>query len=363
MYLSLGGNAVLDYEAKPVLSVKVRATDQAGNTADQTIRITVSNLDEQADSFTFAAIADAPIGNAFTSNTVTISGLAQGVSVPVAVTGGMLSKNGTAVGSQAVKVVNGDRLAVTVNSADGFDTITRASVKVGSGKEASAANFNVVTLADPLSAQWTPNLTPPPVQAFGNPASTAIFANVRFEAGIGVVIVNLTEFGTAPTPAVTIGGTPATVISSGNDPLSICYLPNVTAGLHDVVVSVSGGFFRDAGIATGTLTNAKLPPAGQQFAGGLQHPPTLGSVAVPANGIALVAFGSSVGNATPVWSPVEPDLVAQFFDPDTGVQDFLLTTAHLRNSATVSVNIAPSNNAPDKFYNNAFVAVFLESLR
>jgi len=123
---------------------RVRVTSSALNATAVAVVLTIGGVsdtytvttiaavvDTVPDSFGFTGVAAATRSTAYTSNTVTISGLTTGQSVPVSVSGGTYSKNGAAVSSANTTATNGDTFALTVTSSANYATTVSAVLNVG----------------------------------------------------------------------------------------------------------------------------------------------------------------------------------------------------------------------------------------
>lgn len=91
---------------------------------------TVTTGDFTPDPFTFTDVTDAALSTVYVSNTITISGLSSGVSVPVSVSGSY-SKNGGAYTSAAGTAQNGDTFTLRVTSSGSESTPVNSSLTVG----------------------------------------------------------------------------------------------------------------------------------------------------------------------------------------------------------------------------------------
>lgn len=129
--LRLAGNADLDYETKSSYSFGIIATDIFGNSSgDVAHSITVLDIDEVPDAFTFTDVSNAAASTLYTSNTITVAGLAAGVSVPVTVTGGEARKNGGTWGPGPFSAVNTDQFQVRHTSGSGSAASTHTILSV-----------------------------------------------------------------------------------------------------------------------------------------------------------------------------------------------------------------------------------------
>lgn len=141
------------------------------------------------------------------------------------------------------------------------------------------------------------------VTAAGGTNSYSV-SSVVFNTGTAVVLFSVIG-NSLTTPTVTIGGSSATVITSGNNSSGgqalIAYLSGVTSGSKTVVISDAGGgaTFTQVGFCAGTLTNEVEPITSSTTANGysyVNNPVTTSAVTVPTSpvhGIALVAVNQA----------------------------------------------------------------------
>lgn len=146
-----------DFEAGPTRVVQVQAIDLAGNTsAVQTITVTLNDIDEMPDSYSFTSIpSGATISTVYTGNTITVSGLGGSVSVPVTVTGGSYSKNGGAFTSAPGTATNGDTITPRLTTGTNNEAYA-AVIKIGEGTASYLVTVGAAATWD--SANKTPGM-------------------------------------------------------------------------------------------------------------------------------------------------------------------------------------------------------------
>jgi hypothetical protein len=109
--------------------VNVRATDRNGRVANQTVTVTVTDVDEVPTAFTFTDITGATIATVYTSNSITVAGLA--AASPISIVGGTYAKNAGSYVSTPGTVVNGDTITVRVTSSADPSTAVSAVLTIG----------------------------------------------------------------------------------------------------------------------------------------------------------------------------------------------------------------------------------------
>jgi hypothetical protein len=107
---------------------------------------TVNADDETPDAFAFTDVTDAVPGEQYTSNTITVTGLGDGVTVDVAISGGSgeYSKNGGAFTSDAGAAQNGDTFAVRVTASSSYETAVETTLSIGTEDD----TYSVTTQAN-----------------------------------------------------------------------------------------------------------------------------------------------------------------------------------------------------------------------
>lgn len=121
--------------------VRVRATDAAANHAEQTITVTVAAADTTPDPFALTDVTDADVSTAYTSDTITVSGI--DAATPVSISGGSYRINAGAFIAAAGTVQNGDTVAVRVTSAAASEETVEAVLTIGGISD----TFSVTTKA------------------------------------------------------------------------------------------------------------------------------------------------------------------------------------------------------------------------
>lgn len=132
------------------LVVRVTASDKTNTAKSATITVggvsatfSVTTLaDVTPADFTLAPVTNAALGATVTSTTVTLSGF--DIAVPVSITGGEYSINGSAFTSVAGTVSAAQSVAVKLVASDNHSTTTTAQLTVGG----ISAGFSVTTLPD-----------------------------------------------------------------------------------------------------------------------------------------------------------------------------------------------------------------------
>ncbi len=325
-------NATPDYETKTSYVVTFRATDLAALTTDQTLTLSIIDQDEIPNAFTFTDITGGTRSTLYTSNTVTISGLGAGVTVPVTVTGGSYSKNSGAYTSAPGTAVNGDTFSLQLTSSSSYFTATNAVLTVGAGSD----TYTVTTLADPSSvAVW--NGTAPAIRNVTDLGhNTETFANQYFEAGTAIIAVVSDN---RTTSGVTVGGNAATQIASiGNDTvnaMSVWQIDIASAGNYDVVCTVTAFRYRSIGIMFDVLTNLTTTNTGvATLAPGFRSDPqAVSSLTCSGTGMILAyAFGYDE-TKVPSWN-----VGTQVRAPTLAGVRFAMTSAYRIGTAAMSVN-------------------------
>lgn len=138
-----------DYEVDTSLTVEITATDYAGNATPQTITWGITDIDEIPAGFTFTDITGATTSTVYTSNEITVSGLAGGVSVPVTISGGTYQKNNAGgFVSSATTAVNGDIFEVQVTSSGAAATGVSTTLTIGGVSDTYTVTTTGFTPAD-----------------------------------------------------------------------------------------------------------------------------------------------------------------------------------------------------------------------
>ncbi len=137
-------NGTKNYEAPDdsgtnnVYDVQVTATDYAGNASNQSIAVTVNDLNETPTGLVgfFTDVTGATASTLYTSaNTYTVAGLAGGISVPITILDGAYSKNGAGYTSGAGTVTNGDTVQLELTSSAASGAVASAIVTIGGASD------------------------------------------------------------------------------------------------------------------------------------------------------------------------------------------------------------------------------------
>ncbi|MGH1542041.1 MAG: S8 family serine peptidase [Arenicella sp.] len=120
-----------------VVSITAADTPATTNEAILTIgdnsenySVTTELLDTEPDFFTFESVTSSEINTAFTSNTITVSGI--NVATPISISGGEYSINGGEFTNSTSPVVEGETVQVRANAPSTFDSETIAALTIGS---------------------------------------------------------------------------------------------------------------------------------------------------------------------------------------------------------------------------------------
>jgi hypothetical protein len=132
----------------------VRVNISIGST--QLVFIMTTLADTTPDSFTLKDIVDASPNQVYTSNTVTISGLSVNQQSPVSLTNGTLILNGVEQVERNTTILNGETLAVSLMSANGYGALKEAVVSIG----AFSDSFSVATQPVVESITLSPSSLP-----------------------------------------------------------------------------------------------------------------------------------------------------------------------------------------------------------
>ena len=125
----------------------ITITVTAENDDQRIYRVVVTRqppADLTPDAFSFEPKTDAEPGAAEMSNSITVSGLSEGFSTSISVSGGTLMIDGDEFSGTTVS--NGQRVAVVVVASDEFSSTETASVTIGG----VSAEFSVTTKAKPV---------------------------------------------------------------------------------------------------------------------------------------------------------------------------------------------------------------------
>lgn len=164
-------NTTPDYETKTSYVVQFRATDYAGNSTTQTMTLTITDVDETPNAFSFTDQTGVNQSTVTVSDQITVAGLAVGVSVPVTVSGGEYRKNGGTWTTTAGTVANGDVIDLRVTSSASYLTAVSVTLSINGVSD----TFTVTTKADPA----LPSVTASSTAAYVAPTGTFISSRVQ----------------------------------------------------------------------------------------------------------------------------------------------------------------------------------------
>ena len=318
-------NEQADHETKPSYVVTFRATDYGDNIADQTMTLTITDIDEVPNAFSFTDITGATVSTLYTSNSITVAGMASGVSVPVTITGGEYRKNGTGSWlTTAGTATNGDTFEVRGTSSAIGATAINVVLSIG----VTSDTYTVTTAGSVVIPTY---ITPPAGQNLSYSASVATFPAVSFPAGLAVVCVASPA---RKVSGLTIDGVAATLVAicstDDNAQSSSIWQLVVTAGSKDVVVTAVAGIEK-IGIIPLSLAGAVTTPIDTAILAAASNPDpqnTTSSITVNPGGfgVAMIAGGN-----TATW------LFGTEFAEFT-VAGFSLSAASFTTSGTPSAN-------------------------
>ncbi len=159
--LDFRGIGGVDYKPEPTgvllqgdgkIVVTGEANYPTNHSAAFVTRIDNGALTFTPDTVSFMDQTDVDTGVTITSNAVTVSGLTDGVSVPVSVSGGEYKINDSAWTSQPGMAQNGDQIAVRHTSSSENSTSTTTTLAIGGEV---IPNNNSTMLGTPVSADFT----------------------------------------------------------------------------------------------------------------------------------------------------------------------------------------------------------------
>jgi hypothetical protein len=142
--------ATLDYETKASYAVVWRLTSYSGLTRTQAMTFDVLDVDEIAEAFAFTDVADADVSTSYESDSITIAGLAEGVAVPVTITGGEYRKNAEAWTDAPGTAANGDSFKVRGTSSATGGASVHVTLSVGVVSDTFSIT-NAITLPIPTT--------------------------------------------------------------------------------------------------------------------------------------------------------------------------------------------------------------------
>jgi hypothetical protein len=143
---SVNGGAYTDLDGQVAANdiIRLRLTSSASYDTTTTATLTIGGvagtfsvrtkalvLDTTPDSFVFLPVANAVLSILYTSNTITVAGLSDGVSVAVSVSGGSYVKNGGTAATANTTAVNGDTFALKLTSSASYVTLAQARLTIG----------------------------------------------------------------------------------------------------------------------------------------------------------------------------------------------------------------------------------------
>ncbi|TJY59412.1 choice-of-anchor D domain-containing protein, partial [Sinimarinibacterium sp. CAU 1509] len=142
--------------ASPGFDTTVQATVSVGGVSAQ-FNVTTRVPVRMPDAFSFTPQTDVALDSDIDSNPVAISGIE--VAVPISIVGGQYSINGGAFTAVTGTILAGQSVVVRVHSDTALASTTTATLTVGDGGDAVAADFSVTTLTadtDPDAFSFTP---------------------------------------------------------------------------------------------------------------------------------------------------------------------------------------------------------------
>ncbi len=291
-------DVVPDYETKSSYAVQFRATDYGGNLTTQDVTVSITDVDDTPNALGFTDVPSATLNTLYTSNTITIAGLAASLTVPVTITNGEYSKNGGAFTSAAGTATNGDTFAVRQTSSALNSTTVNVVLRVGE-------------TSDTYSIISEPSASLPSIAATANPAQQNIgygtndytFAaqSIGAAAATRIVVVAVDFYaGGAGISSVTIGGIAATLISSAAD--NVIYSAIVPTGTTADIQVVGASSFAFLGIQVVALYDSNATPTDTQaLAYSFSSPPFGVTVTTATNGFTIIQIIYQSTTA-PTWS-------------------------------------------------------------
>lgn len=139
-----------DADTNNTYIVNVRATDSASNTADQTVTVTVTQVDTTPTAFSFVDVTDAALSTVYESNAIIVAGI--NTNSPLTITGGEYSINGAAYASSAVSVNLGDSIKVRGTSSSSNSTAVNVALTIGGVSD----TYTITTVAAGASTAGEP---------------------------------------------------------------------------------------------------------------------------------------------------------------------------------------------------------------
>lgn len=292
----------------------------------------IMGITREVEQFTFDPVNDVSLSTVTTSNAVLIGGLNYLETKPISVEGGEYQKNGGSWTSSSGTVVNGDMVDVRGTSSSSYSTITSVVLTIGSIN----ASFDIDTVTSLTNATWAPNLSPPAQVSLGFTVSSYDFTGVNFNAGLGVVFVNMQtrqcmscDLKDGGGSLVSAGTLVVTTNPTGSG-ISLWQFNVPTDGSYTVHI-VGSAALANLDIFTGTITttNTTANDSIALVTGFVTDPHTAGSqldVLSGGIGVAYVTGGTINGH---IWNNGTED-----FDNST----ISCSVAHYTSSATPSVS-------------------------
>ena len=149
-------NNPVDSNSDNVYELNVSISDLSGASVSKELFVTVTDVDDTPDTFSFTSQTNKTISASYESNTVTITGIDDGVSISVS--GGEYKINSGAYTTTAGTINNDDNVTLRQTSSGSYSTTTTTSLTVGS----VTSDFKVTTSSAPSSGGgYTPPTTEP----------------------------------------------------------------------------------------------------------------------------------------------------------------------------------------------------------
>ena len=218
---SEAGHQVSLSEGLNTVAVVVTAEDSTQKT--YRIEITRLSANQTPDAFSFAAKNGVDPGSRVTSDSITVSGLGEGVATAISVSGGTLEVDDQ--GFTGTTVTNGQRVAVSVVASREFGGVATATVTIGGVRgEFTATTRTASSDADLSSLSFSPAVSLSPSFA----SSTASYtARVSAQLAIITVLATPSHFGAS------VNITPADAASTTGHQM------NLNAGLNTATIVVT----------------------------------------------------------------------------------------------------------------------------
>lgn len=240
-----------DFNSDHIYSLNFEVEGLNGATGTESgVTVTVLDLDETPDAFSFTDETGATISTEYTDS-ITVAGLGSGVAVPITVTGEFRIHDGTSWGSwlsddSGIEVENGYQVDLRITSSSNYLTAVNNTLTIGGVSD----TFTVTTMADPSSIGYSSA----GLVVLSEGTNTHTYTGVAFEIGLGVIMTMRPEI-----TSVTVDGNACTLVEvdhpSGNAPaVSMWKIDISTAGNYDIVIT--GPYqLGSVGMQAFTLTN------------------------------------------------------------------------------------------------------------